>query len=253
MRNKTLFLTAIALIAILIILFVKPIPQNLVYHEFADERTIFGINNALNVLSNIPFLLVGLFGIGFTGLLIKQNRGEYVLINYLVFFTGIFLVSIGSSYYHLAPSNYTLLWDRLPMTIAFMAFFCLVVSESVELRAGLILLIPLLIIGMGSVLYWYWSENQGIGDLRLYGLVQFLSVILVPLILFMFKGPRNYLRNIITSLVFYGMSKIFEFLDGEVYDLGRIISGHACKHVFAALGTFFILRILYIRMFFKNQ
>ena len=252
MRNKTFFLTSFTLIAILITLFVKPIPQNPIYHEFADERTIFGIENAFNFLSNIPFLLIGLFGIGFIGLLIKQNLGDHVLINYLVFFTGVFLVGIGSSYYHLAPSNYTLLWDRLPMSISFMAFFCLVVSEFIDRRTGLILLVPLLLIGMGSVFYWYWSENQSMGDLRWYGLVQIMPMILVFLILFMFNGPRNYLRNIITAMVFYGISKIFEFLDGEVYDLGGIISGHSLRHVFAAIGTFFILRIIYVRVFFKN-
>jgi len=247
MKYKTFILTSITLIAILITLFMKPIPQDLRYHEFADKRTIFGIANAFNFLSNFPFLIIGLFGIGFIGLSLKQNPGDYVLIHYLVFFIGIFLVGIGSSYYHLVPSNNTLVWDRLPMSIVFMAFFCLVVSELIHRMSGSILLVPLLIIGMGSVFYWDWTEKQGIGDLRLYALVQFLPMILVPLILFMYKCPRNYLRNIIALMVFYVISKIFEFLDVEVYELGRILSGHTLKHLFAATGAFFILRMVYIR------
>ena len=247
MKYKTVILTSIALIAIITTLIVKPIPQDPGYHEFADKRTILEIVNAFNFLSNFPFLIIGLFGIGFIGLSLKQNLGDYVLIHYLVFFSGIFLVGIGSSYYHLAPSNDTLVWDRLPMSICFMAFFCLVVSEFIHNRAGSILLVPLLIIGIGSVFYWDWTEKQGIGDLRFYALVQFLPMILVPLILFMYKCPRNHLRNIMALIIFLVISKIFEFFDVEVYEIGRVISGHTLKHLFAATGTYFILRMVYIR------
>jgi len=247
MRNKTLFLTSIALIAILITLFIKPIQQDPGYHEFADKRTVFGIVNAFNVLSNFPFIILGLLGIVFIWLSLRQRLNDYIFIQYLVFFMGIFLTGIGSCYYHLSPSNDTLLWDRLPMSISFMAFFCVIISELISLKTGSILFVPLLIIGISSVFYWYWSEKHGIGDLRMYALVQFLPMILIPLILFMYKCPRNYLCNIMALMVFYVLSKIFEILDTEVYELGKIISGHTLKHLFAATSIYFIIRMVYIR------
>ena len=248
MRNKASFLIIVVLIAVCGALFINPIPQDPAYHAFVDRRSFLGVPNALDVLSNLPFFLVGLVGIGFIGNLLKQSPWNTILIQYLVFFIGVFLTSFGSAYYHYNPNNDTLVWDRLPMTIAFMAFFCSVISELINRKAGLILLVPLLLVGIGSVLYWDWTERQGIGDLRLYGLVQYLPIVLIPLIVCMYQSSRKYVYYIILLMFCYMISKGLELFDVGIYELvNHSISGHTLKHFFAAAGTYCILRMIYVR------
>jgi len=129
------------------------IPQVQSYHQFADQRTIFGIPNFWNVVSNLPFLAVGVAGLR----RFHQNPAT------AVFFAGVFLTGIGSSHYHWNPNDGTLFWDRLPMTLSFAAIFALVVEERVSPRAGAILLWPALAIGLFSLLLWHRTD-----DLRLY-------------------------------------------------------------------------------------
>src|SRR5258708_1963065 len=103
-------------------------PQDSRYHNFADQRHLLGIPNFWNVISNAPFLVVGVLGLWAllfgrpTGILPELKAG------YVAFFLGTALVAFGSSYYHLRPDNETLFWDRLPMTIAFMSFFAVVIA-----------------------------------------------------------------------------------------------------------------------------
>lgn len=247
MRSKAIILSAVTLLAAFaVFFFVEPISQDIRYHQFADKRIVFGIRNAFDVLSNIPFIVIGLLGIA---LIVKRFKESIHSPNlqYLVFFIGVFLTGLGSSYYHYGPSNNTLVWDRLPMTIAFVGFFCSLVAELISRRASVILLYPLLVVGMVSVLYWHWSEKQGFGDLRLYALVQYLPIILAPLILSIYKIPKNYLRYILGLGGFYLLSKIFEVFDSEIFELFNAASGHTLKHFSAAGGTCCILRMLYKR------
>jgi len=211
------------------------------YHLFADARTILEIPNFWNVISNLPFLLFG--GIGMHIFLIKKVDGitKHETAAYLMFFVGILLTGFGSGYYHLDPSNSTLLWDRLPMTIAFMAFFSIIISEFVDNKLGRRLLTPLLIFGAASVIYWYTTEMAGYGDLRFYALVQFLPLILIPIILMSLKSKSNmniYIWLIITS---YLISKICEVLDFQFYEFGKLLSGHTIKHLFASLAPLLLI------------
>ena len=118
-RTKCLVLILLALAMAIGLWSLLPFPQNINYHHFADARTFFGIPNTLNVLSNIPFLIVGIMGL----LRVLRWRDEYSLI-YGVFFLGVFCVWGGSSYYHWHPDNARLIWDRLPMTVGFYGDFC---------------------------------------------------------------------------------------------------------------------------------
>src|SRR5215475_10747764 len=111
-----------------------PITQDESYHAFADARTLLGIPHFWNVVSNLPFVAVGAAGLAFY----RKDAASTAL------FVGILLTGFGSSYYHLDPSDGTLFWDRLPMTISFAAIFSLVVGERVGSKVGLILLWPML-------------------------------------------------------------------------------------------------------------
>ena len=140
-------------------------------------------------------------------------------IAYLVFFSGIFMTGFGSAYYHYAPGNETLIWDRLPMTIGFMGLVTIIVGEHISLPAAKRMLIPLLIIGAGSVAYWAVTEERGAGDLRPYAIVQFLPMLLIPLILLMYRSVYDNVDFLWFVIVLYALSKLFEYFDSAPQDL----------------------------------
>ncbi|MGR9073994.1 MAG: ceramidase domain-containing protein [Gammaproteobacteria bacterium] len=224
-------------VCILIVLNISPVGQDQGYHLFADRRSILGIPHFWNVASNLPFLLVGI--VGALGLLTGGPLAyeESLYPAYLIFFSGVAAVGIGSSYYHLFPSNETLLWDRLPMTVAFMAFFTIVVAEYVSVKAAKKMLLPLLIAGVASVVYWHFTEHNGQGDLRFYALVQFVPLVVIPVILTLFPARFSHGKFLWAVLGAYLAAKIFEALDGNVYRLLGI-SGHTIKHAISAAGPY---------------
>lgn len=238
-RHYFLFVVLIS-VAVIGMAFVPPIAQDPDYHHFADQRALGGIPNAGDVLSNLPFVLVGLLGL--LGIRRHNLRGGLLPLftHYQIFFLGVLLTGFGSGYYHLHPSNHTLVWDRLPMTIAFMAFFAALVGEFMSLRAGRWLLWPLLILGVASVFYWHYTEQLGQGDLRPYVLVQFLPILLTPYILLAFSAPFSTTRHLWGLVFFYLLAKVFESTDEFWLALGELISGHSLKHLAAALATFFM-------------
>jgi len=243
--HKTAIVTSVALTAIIFVfLIMNPIPQDPKYHRFADRRVVFGIPNAWDVLSNVPFMVIGVLGFFAAAKPKRAHEFNLIRVHYRIFFVGVFLTGVGSMYYHIASSNDTLFWDRLPMTIAMTAFFCSVVGEHGNPKASVVFLPPLLLIGIGSVLYWSWSEARGHGDLRLYGLVQYLPAILIPLILFLYKSPPSYLRYLILLFVFYSLAKIAEISDVEIFNALEMLSGHTLKHLLSAAGTYCILKML---------
>ena len=168
----------ISVLAVAIVSFQDPIAQDPGYHLFHDDRTLLGIPNFWNVISNLPFLFAGLMGMQWVAMATPDNCLRQLRPAYYILFLGISFVAAGSDYYHLGPVNSTLVWDRLPMTIAFMALFSLVIGEFISIRAGQLLLLPLLVCGIISVVYWHITEGKGVGDLRLYALVQFLPMLL---------------------------------------------------------------------------
>ncbi len=243
-RKNIIVLLLVSLCAAAAMVFVQPIPQASFYHAFVDTRTMLGIPNTFNVLSNLPFVLVGCTGLVLIAKRLVNQTAAPVDPLYLVFFSGVFLTGLGSGYYHIEPNNTTLVWDRLPMTIAFMGLFTAVIAERISLKAGRLLLFPLLAFGVFSIWYWHWTEIQNLGDLRLYALVQFLPMILIPLMLWLF--PPRYTRgyDFMITIGWYGLSKASEALDGPIFSAGNIMSGHSLKHIFAAIGTYWILRMI---------
>jgi len=225
----------VAAVGVIGSLFVPRIPQDPAYHQFADSRTLLGIANFWNVITNIPFVLVGIFG------LVRLSRVVALRSGYLIVCIGIVLVAVGSSYYHYAPSTKSLVWDRLPMTIVFMALFSAIIEDRVSGRAGKILLWPLIVVGAASVGYWHLSELQGNGDLRPYGLVQFLPLVLIPLILILFPTGAMRTSFLWWTLVIYALSKIAEHFDLWIFEITGMISGHSIKHLLASLAILFFV------------
>ena len=253
MSIKPLILITTTVIAVIIAFsFVDPIPQDPAYHAFADGRTFWGIPNTLDVLSNIALAVAGFMGMLAALKRLRRQNFNAPVFQYLIFFSGVFMTGFGSLYYHLWPSNQTLIWDRLPITILSIGFFCSVISEMVSPKASLVLVGPLLLIGIGSVFYWHYTESLGSGDLRLYGIVQFLPLILIVLIFLMYKFPENYLSYIIGLLIFYSLSRLTENFDQQIFAALQFISGHTLKHLFAATAAGCILMMLRRRLDFKT-
>ncbi len=224
-----------------ILLFSLPkINQDIHYHNFADSTTYFGIPNCLNVVSNIPFLFIGLIGLI---KIRKINLEEFPKESLSLFFIGVMLTGFGSSYYHWNPTNDTLLWDRLPMTITFTSLLSAIISLHIEYWSGKLLLTPLLLFGIASCLYWYYTERIGQGDLRPYIFVQFFPVLIIPFILFLFPLKGVALNLIFPMLGFYLAAKYLEYTDTTWYEYSNWVSGHSLKHLFAALATFVVLKI----------
>lgn len=237
-------LVTVALAGVISMAWLPAMPQNPDYHQFADQRSCFGINHFFNVISNLPFIAVGI-----AGLIVLFKPSGLAIIGemigaYRLFFTAIVGVGVGSGYYHWAPDNGSLIWDRLPMTVAFMAFFSVILAEFVSIRLAESLFYPLVLIGAFSAGYWYWTELIGQGDLRLYGLVQFLPLILIPLILLFYSSSFTDVRCYWFFFEFYVLAKIFEYYDAEVFKVLEGLSGHTLKHLVASLGcAVFLMQI----------
>lgn len=246
-RGRLLALAVVTAVSAAVVFSLPPIPQDPAYHRFADTRTVLGIPNFQNVISNLPFLLVGGAGLvrlrrrlaGSADMGGAAEASEKAA--WLFLFLGVALTAFGSAWYHLRPGNASLVWDRLPMTLGFMGFFAGIIGERIGQRAYRLLFWPLVGVGVSSVLYWYASELRGAGDLRLYALVQFFPLLLIPLLMAFYQPRYTGGRWIFIALGAYGAAKVFEHYDHEIYSALGFVSGHPLKHLVAAAGCWALL------------
>jgi hypothetical protein len=248
---RLLPILSLGVAAVILLCLLPALPQPLAYHDFADQRTLLGVPHLLNVISNVPFVVIGVLGLCF---LVRKDvvrpdgpfrtpaeRWPFVLL-----FLSVLLTGFGSAWYHLHPDNDRLVWDRLPMSVAFMSLFAAVLAERLDVKLGTRLLVPLVLLGIGTVLYWYETERQGQGDLRPYYFVQFYPVLALPLLLLLF--PPSYTRTVdlLVALGWYVVAKFCEHPgDAPLYRvLGHTLSGHTLKHLAAAAGAFWLLLML---------
>lgn len=247
MTIRAWLLVGFSAVSLAAALFLPAMPQPVHYHDFADQRPLFGVANFLDVASNVGFLLVAVAGLAVvanprTAFEERSERWPYA-----VFFAGMLLTAAGSAYYHLAPDNERLFWDRLPMTIAFMSLIAAQITERMNVRAGVALLLPMLFAGVASVLYWRATERAGVGNVIPYGVLQAYAV--AALLLIALAQPSRYTRggDIFWVLGAYAAAKLFELFDREVLAFGNYVSGHSLKHIAAAVGGALICRTLSLR------
>jgi hypothetical protein len=213
----------------------EPIPQDRSYHLFADTRRCLGVANFANIASNLLFLLVGIAGV-----LGCRGRCSGARRSWLVFFAGVALVFFGSGYYHDNPNDSTLVWDRLPMTVAFMALFSALISEHLDSRLEVPLLSAALATGMFSVFWWQFS-----GDLRIYIWVQGAPLLVIPYLVAAFPGRYSLRHYLLYGVALYALAKVAELFDHGIYAAtGSLISGHSLKHLLAAAAVFCVLLML---------
>ena len=230
---RRLVLLAVLLGSLALMLSLGPLPQDTGYHRFADQRVVLGVPNFFDVASNIAFLIAGGAGVAF---LARRPAGAA----WLVFFVGVAVVSAGSGYYHANPNNATLVWDRLPMTIAFMGLFAAILGEYVSERLGRLMLGPAVLLGFLSVLYWHWF-----GDLRFYYWVQLAPLLTIPVAMALFRSRYTHQWVLLAAVGLYALAKIAEAFDGAIFGLTRhLFSGHTLKHLIAALSCYTALVFL---------
>lgn len=205
------------------------IKQDQNYHLFADHHK--------DTVSNLAFLLVGFYG------LYRSMRFEDYHI--FIFYLGVILTSFGSAYYHSKPSNKTLVWDRLPMTICFMSLFSLFVTRYYHqvfiTGAYSTILKPLFLLLMLHLGGYSVYRTYKYDDLKLYAIVAFL-----PLIWMTQMIPDTFDKDyVILGLSFYLLAKASETLDHQIYNLtNKLVSGHTLKHLFASLGCLMTLYLV---------
>jgi hypothetical protein len=252
LRLRAALIGGLGLLALSGMFFInKRLPQDPGYHNFADRRPLAGIPNFGDVVSNLPFCIVGAIAI-FWLAKHRQRVGfgkafltYHELRSWALVFTGVFVTGIGSAYYHWAPDTPRLFWDRLPMTIAFMGLLGVQVMERISVRWGTMLIIPFLVTGVSSVVAWRLGEGEGAGDLRLYALVQFYPRAAIPLMLVLFPPRYDRTADLMLGFAWYALAKVGEHWDAAIYNaLGHAVSGHTLKHLAAAIGTAWMLRML---------
>lgn len=229
-------------IFVVLMLVTPAIPQDEDYHHFADQRTLFlGIPNTLNVISNIPFFFVGVAGLilcHYKNYFSLNSHGE--LWSWTLFFVGVTAVAFGSSYYHLNPNDATLVWDRLPMTIAFTSIIAIFIIERIDDRTGTRSLAPLVIAGALSILYWRFFD-----DLRPYAVVQFVPCIAIPVMAIVIPPMYTHSSYWLWAAGFYLLAKVEEAADKPIYKWTyQIVSGHTFKHLCAAMVPVFLTLML---------
>ena len=244
-RTKLSILILTGIIVFTVVLFIPPVYQDQEYHNFADKRTIWGIPHFGDVITHILYLIFGLIGLGW---MFTKNGGQkedafikkHEALSYYAFFASFILVALGSTWYHWNPNDDTLFWDRLPLTVTFMSLVGIIIAERISSRAGIICLPILSALGLGTILYWSLLG----GDLRPYGLVQFYPMIAMPMMIVMF--PPRYSNSGFFWIMFawYGVAKVFELLDYQIYDMTGFITGHNIKHVCSGLSVLWVYAML---------
>jgi hypothetical protein len=228
-RKSAIFAVATLTLVVIVAAILAPrTPQPLSYHNFADQRAWLGIPNFGDVASNLAFAIFGIWGLWFLLPLTPQESATHFADPrerwmYIAVFFGMLLTAAGSSYYHLAPDNDRLVWDRLPMTIVFMSLVAAMIAERISVRAASWLWPILIAIGILSVFQWHRSEQTGHGDLRFYAAVQVYAVLVLLLVLFL---PTRYSHGAYLGVVvgFYVLAKLLETFDKQVFALGHLIS-----------------------------
>lgn len=239
-RNSLLvFITGV----VITILFLHaPIPQYENYNFFANQCAGMGLPHAENTLTNLPFLCVGLWGLlRFRRYVMVSNIERFCWLGFLI---GVICTFFGSSYYHLDPDNFRLVWDRMPIVFAFICLFNAVLAERVSDKFAKISLLPFLILSISTVIYWYFTETWGLGDMRAYILVQLLPILLIPFILKWYSPRYSHGWMLLLVGAWYLLAKIFEGLDTFIYDLNGYVSGHGIKHLLAALACMQVIWML---------
>jgi hypothetical protein len=196
------------------------------YHLFVDERAWGAIPRAGDVLSNLTILAAGLAG----ALLWRRvhiDPGERAA--YALLVMGMLMTAVGSAYYHLAPSDARLIWDRLPMTFVLAATVALVLADRVDPAFARVAWWPFALLGIAGLAWWAWS-----GDLLLYLVMRIGSGLLIVCLCLLRAGRYSHIGWLVAALALDIVMTMSERMDREIFAATQgFLSGHNLKHLLA--------------------
>jgi len=228
-------------------LFHGPIHQPAGYHDFADQSLVWGVPHFCDVTSNLGFGVIALWG----WLRLAPNRQHGGLhhgwAGYRLFLAGLFLTALGSSWYHLAPDNASLVWDRLPIALACGGLLAGVWGDARQ-KESRSLAAWLALAGALSVGWWHFTDLSGAGDLRPYLLLQGLPILLIPLWQWIYKAPAADRLAFGGALALYVVAKFAELGDHEIAAVLAPVTGHTLKHLLATGAAALIVGRLVFRV-----
>jgi hypothetical protein len=225
-----------------------PIVQPLAYHDFADRSSLVGLPHATDVLSNIGFALVGLWG--FVRLRPQRDHAAVPVgwYGYRLFLLGLTLTGAGSWFYHLAPDDVRLVWDRLPIALACVGLLAAVRAETQPVEDPQSEAAVFALAAVVSVAWWHFTGLHGTGDLRPYLLLQILPLLLIPIWQSIEPAPMRDRVAFGIALLVYVAAKVAETQDHQILELTGWISGHTLKHLLATLAAAIIVDRLIVRL-----
>jgi hypothetical protein len=211
------------------------------YHAFADQRSAFGIPCVMDVLSNGPFALAGVAGLWQLArtpenALLPAQRTLVAL-----FFAGLLLTTVGSSWYHWQPDDAGLAVDRAGMSLAFAGLLGLAVADRVSDRAGHALAGCVLLLAPVAAVLPLAKGNMGPWAVVQAGGLVLLAALAVRRVR---AGALGFSIGAVIAL--YAVAKGLEVSDQAVFELTQgLVSGHSLKHVVAALAALPVLWALH--------
>ena len=224
------------------------VPQISNYHAFADQRMAWGVPYLMDVLTNLPFAILGMWGL----LLIALRGQEAPDIRWSlagIFFGGLVVTSIGSTFYHWQPDNWGLAWDRIGMVVAFAGLLGLACADRISPRGGVAVAILVMLGGPLSVATWYLT-----GNLLPWVVVQGGGMLMIVILALMrpVQGAWNLPLGAIIAL--YGVAKLLELGDHAVFEWTQgLISGHSLKHMVAAMAAIPVLIVMHNGAHFQRS
>lgn len=239
-RTEALLLMGL-LAAICLAVFGPPVAQYADYHAFADQRGWPGLPHVMDVLSNLPFAVFGLWGlvrVAEQGAALRSDARWQLA---ALFFAGLVVTAICSGYYHWQPDNAGLTIDRGGMVLAFAGLLGAAVADRVSVRAGWLVAALVLVLGPLSVLQW-WNN----GNLLPWAVLQGGGMLLIVIMAVRKPVAGAWGLPLLAIISWYGLAKLLELADHQVYALsGGLVSGHSLKHVAAACAAWPVLRLMH--------
>lgn len=238
-RAEVALLLAVAALAVLAALLpAAALPAG--YHDFADQRAWAGLPHAMDVLSNLPFAAMGVWGLAWlrrvpTGRIGVAQRGLAAL-----FFVGLIVTTFCSAGYHLEPDHAGLCGDRVGMSLAFAGVLGLAAADRIGARAGVALAVCIALAAPATALIDWLA-----GNMTPWAVLQGGGLVLLAALALRRPQPRALGFSIIGVIAFYAVAKALELADAPIFALTQqIISGHSAKHVVAALAAWPVVRAL---------
>lgn len=231
-RQATLILmVAMALAGVVGLLAWGPVVLASHMHQFADQRGWRGVPNALNVLSHLPLIPVGIWGLWRVSRLPAGERLRWI---WFWFFVCQLLATIGGMAYHFAPDDASFMWDQVPKSAASTLFALAFLAERVDRRMGHsgAVALGLLAALLGGVWWIFTAERDQVGDLRPLMWLEMLPVLLVAAGAWTLNGHLLTRQDWLRSQLSFVVAQAVDWGDGWIFDAThQAISGHAIRHL----------------------